>query len=75
MYWYAMGFARHWRWPVFLLGLGAMLEVLQGMGGIRSFDLFDMAANAIGVGMGFALAKTPAGQWLAAIDRRLGGRA
>lgn len=72
MYWYAMGFARHWRWPLFLLGLGIALEIAQGMGGVRQFDYWDMAANAVGVGAGLALSRTPAGRWLAILDRHLG---
>ncbi len=71
MAWFGMAFFRHWRWPVFLIGLGIGLEFLQGLGGIRSFDPFDMVANSIGVGLGIALIKTPFGQSLAAIDALL----
>jgi len=75
MAWYGMSFARHWRWPVFLIGLGIGLECLQGLGGIRSFDPMDMVANAIGVGAGLLLVKTPAGQCLAIVDSRLARQA
>ncbi|CAG0973703.1 hypothetical protein ANRL3_01667 [Anaerolineae bacterium] len=74
MYWYGMGFGRHWRWPVFLVGLGVGLEFLQGYGGFRSFDPFDMIANTIGVGFGLIVLKTPAGQCLGVVDKQLASR-
>jgi len=75
MAWYGMSFARHWRWPAFLVGLGVGLECLQGLGGVRSFDPFDMLANTLGVMIGLALVNTPAGRCLAAVDARLAKRA
>lgn len=37
--------------------MGALLEVVQGMGGVRFFDYFDMLANAVGVGLGWWLTR------------------
>jgi len=71
MAWYAMSFACHWRWPAFLIGLGVGMEILQGLGGVRTFDLLDMVANTLGVCLGLVLARTPAGQALAAVDALL----
>ena len=71
MYWFAQAFIRHWRWPLFLIGLGVVLEVLQGWGGVRTFDPFDMLANILGVLLGYGLASTFLGQAVASIDRRL----
>lgn len=71
MYWFAQVFIRHWRWPVFLIGLGLMLEVLQGLGGVRSLDPLDMVANVLGVMLGYGLARTFLGSVVARIDRRL----
>ena len=34
--------------------MGIALEFLQGMTGYRTFDVMDMLANAIGVGIGWA---------------------
>ncbi len=68
MVWFGMSFARHWRWPAFLVALGVALEFLQGLGGIRNFDPGDMLANTIGVLAGLALLKTPLGASLAAVD-------
>lgn len=67
-YWYGMGFARHWRWPVFLTGLGVALEFLQGLGGVRSLDIFDMFANLVGIGTGLLLLETRASRFLAELD-------
>lgn len=74
MYWFAQSFARHWRWPLFLCLLGFALEVLQGLSAVRSFDLFDMVANVLGVMLGLVLAMTPLGRLLAAVDRGLASR-
>lgn len=71
MFWYGQAFRRHWRWPAFLLALGMGLEILQGLGGVRSFDLRDMLANGIGVGIGLILARTRLGGVLAKIDHGL----
>lgn len=68
MYWYGMSFAKHWRWPVFILALGATLEVLQGLSGFRSFDLYDIAANSLGVLLGLIVLATPASQLLTRVD-------
>jgi hypothetical protein len=37
-------------------GMGVALDVLQGQTGYRSFELADMAANALGVAAGAAAA-------------------
>lgn len=74
MYWFAQAFIRHWRWPLFLLGLGLILELLQGLGGVRTLDPFDMLANALGVLLGYGLANTFLGQAVARIDRWLPGK-
>jgi hypothetical protein len=75
MSWYGMSFARHWRWPLFLILLGVVLEFLQGLGGVRSLDPFDMVANTIGVGIGLALVRaTPLGRLLVVLDAQLARR-
>lgn len=74
MYWFAQSFVRHWRWPLFLCVLGFALEVLQGLSAVRSFDLYDMVANVLGVMLGLMLAMTPLGRLLAAVDRGLASR-
>jgi len=52
-----------------LIGLGIVLEILQGIGGVRSAEALDALANAIGVGGGLLLSLTPFGavlRWLEA---------
>ncbi len=71
MYWFAQAFVRHWRWPLFLVALGLALEVLQGLGGVRSLDGFDMLANTLGVFLGYWLATTFLGRAVASVDRLL----
>jgi len=74
MYWFGVSFARHWRWPAFLLVLGIGLEILQGATGFRTNDPYDMLANFIGVVTGLFIIKTPLGHWLAAVDSFLASR-
>ena len=53
-----LAWGRHRReaaWTLLLLlALGATLELLQAAGGVRTGDLTDMLANALGVGAGTA---------------------
>lgn len=39
-----------------LIGLGLAVELAQGLSGYRQFDLFDVAANVAGVGLGMKAA-------------------
>ncbi len=43
---------------VAFVSLGILLEVLQGMGGVRHFDWYDGLANSVGVVVAFFLART-----------------
>lgn len=54
--------------------LGITLEYMQGASGLRTFDVGDMAANCVGVVVGWSLSAFVARGWLAWIDVRLGGR-
>ncbi|MBM4200810.1 MAG: VanZ family protein [Gammaproteobacteria bacterium] len=71
MYWFRQAFAAHWRWPVFLITLGVVLELLQSMIPLRNGDLVDVVANSLGVGIGLALGRSPLGGLLAAADARI----
>lgn len=53
-----------------LCALGAAIEILQGVTGYRTFDYADMGMNAVGVGVGLLLARTPAQNLLRALERR-----
>jgi|GEM_PF-638139 len=74
MYWFRQAFLPRWRWPMFLLFLGVGLEVLQGLGGARTFDPVDMVANSIGVCFGFGISYTPLGRLLSKIDGLIGAK-
>lgn len=42
---------------VAFLAMGIGLEFLQGMGGVRHYDVVDMLANALGLAAGWAAAR------------------
>ena len=57
--------------------MGVGLEFLQGLTDYRSFEVADMAANAVGAGLGWCLVQTPlkfaltlAERWIAAAAGR-----
>lgn len=54
-----------------LFGMGALLEVLQGLTGYRSPDYYDLAANGIGVLLGLLLCLTPLKGVVAVLDANL----
>ena len=51
--------------------MGLLLEVLQGMGGHRFFEYTDMAANIIGVFLGWWLSQNWCAGWLYRVDQVL----
>jgi hypothetical protein len=55
-----------------LATLGLLLELLQGLGGVRQMDWVDAAANTAGVALGWVAARTPLGGLIYWLDRRLG---
>lgn len=57
--WLGMAVQRRWLPALFTLGFGALMEVLQGLGGVRTLDVFDLAANSAGILMGIAISFTP----------------
>lgn len=57
-YWFGMTYSPHWRWPALMLAWGLAMEVIQGLGELRTMDPFDMVANAVGVAGGVLLLRT-----------------
>jgi hypothetical protein len=55
------------------LALGVALEFIQGTTGYRTFDYADMARNALGVGIGLALARTRLQHMLTALEAMISG--
>jgi VanZ family protein len=54
-----------------LIVLGVGLEFVQGWTGYRTFDVWDMVANSIGVMLGFLLVLTPFGRLFILIEAAL----
>ncbi len=52
------------------IAMGAALEVLQGMGGVRQMELMDAVANGAGVLVGLALSSGQGGRLLEKIEAR-----
>jgi len=51
-----------------LVGLGVVVEFVQGWMGYRYFDVWDMAANSTGILLGFLLVRTPLGRLFILIE-------
>ncbi len=64
-------FTLHLRYAVALFCMGALLEVLQGLTWYRSPDLYDLAANSVGVVLGLLLCLTPLKGLVATLDAKL----
>ena len=74
MFWFGQLLRSHWHRLMlflFLLVLGALLELLQKQGGIHRFDYADMVANGVGAFCGWLLLVTPLGKSLAGLERLL----
>jgi VanZ family protein len=56
MFWFAQLTMRRLPYAAGFVALGVGLEFAQGWLGTRSFELYDMAANALGVLLGWASA-------------------
>lgn len=57
MAWFGQLFPRYWKPALALLGLGALLEVLQGLSGYRDMSGLDLLANAAGIGFGWLFSR------------------
>ena len=70
MGWWSQLDSRHCRLALAFLLMGLALEVAQSFTDYRQGDVFDMAANSAGVGMGW-LSTWLKPDWLRSLDRRL----
>lgn len=73
MVWFA-GFYRRELYPLIaavLLALGMSLDLLQILTETRSFDWYDVAMNAAGVGFGLVLSLLILGGWCQRVEQRL----
>lgn len=53
------------------MALGGLLELLQGLGGVRQMELADAAANALGVWLGHYATRDAGGRLLATLEQKL----
>ena len=60
---------QRWRWAAAFVALGGLLEILQGLGGVRHAEWADFAANGTGVALGYLAALSPLGRSLAYFER------
>ncbi len=72
MAWWLQIHRRPERLALLFVLMGLALEILQSLSGFRTGDIFDMAANTVGVGLGWLSARLLP-DWLARLDRLLAG--
>ena len=76
-FWFAMldrAPQRQLWWALRFVLMGVAIEFAQGATGYRDFEVTDMVADAIGVGLGWGLAHTPLVGLLVWIERLSGRR-
>ena len=60
MFWFAQLYQTNksrWFYAVFFVVMGIALEVLQGLGGVRYFEYYDMLANTLGIIFAWVITK------------------
>ncbi|MDD5388366.1 MAG: VanZ family protein [Gallionellaceae bacterium] len=70
MGWWSQLDTRHCRLALLFVLMGLSMEIAQSFTDYRQGDVFDMAANTVGVGLGW-LSVELAPNWLRMLDRRL----
>jgi VanZ family protein len=73
MVWFAGFYARRFYLAIaiVLCALGIGLDLLQGLTATRSFELYDIMADLVGIGIGFGLAVAFLGGWCQRVEQRL----
>lgn len=77
MYWFAQihrSVSLRALYAITFVGMGIGLEFLQDLTESRTFDVVDMVADAVGVGIGWAAASPRSPNVLASLEARLPGR-
>ena len=75
MFWFAQIYSRGRTRLLIAAGLalmGVALEIAQGFTGYRSFEYADMAANTVGVAIGWVMAPPRTANLLIFVERRAG---
>lgn len=60
-------------WAIFFVSMGVVLEFLQGLGGVRHYEVFDMLANGLGVLIALAASFTRFSRILAGFEKKVLG--
>lgn len=74
MFWFGMLDRTLWRqalWALGFVAMGVAIEFAQRETGYRDFEIADMAADAIGVALGWLLARTPAAGAIEWVEQRI----
>ncbi|MDH3354254.1 MAG: VanZ family protein [Chromatiales bacterium] len=58
-------------WFIGFVVMGVLLEIIQGVGGVRHFEYADMAANAAGALIGLLLSRGWSGRLIEQFERRV----
>lgn len=58
---------------VFFILLGVILEILQGLGGVRYFEYYDMLANSVGVVLAWWVTKGRFNTLLYSVEKKVLG--
>ena len=56
---------------LFFIVMGVMLEILQGLGGVRYFEYYDMLANTLGIMFAWTITKGRLNSLLLSFENRL----
>jgi VanZ family protein len=70
MGWWSQLDTRHCRLALLFVLMGLVMEIAQGLTDTRQGDVLDMAANSLGVGIGWLTSRLRP-DWLRLLDRRL----
>ena len=54
---------------LFFILMGIILEILQGLGGVRYFEYYDMLANTLGVALAWLITKKQGDTLLLSVER------
>jgi VanZ family protein len=68
--WFGQIFCTKWMrwWFISFFSMGVLVENLQKLGGVRSFEYEDMISNAIGLTLGLFIVKSPLGELLSKFE-------
>ena len=72
MFWFAQLYKKNMSrigYGLLFISMGIILEVLQGLGGVRYFEYYDMLANTLGVVLAWLITKKHGDKILLSVER------